>query len=127
MASAIEINQPVNLPKALRALEQCGGAVCAVTDEAILDAKAKVGAGGFGCEPASAAAVAGARKLRLEGVIEKTEKVVCVLTGHALKDPNVTVNYHSTGSKPAFANPPIAVADNDDDIIRVITESNREK
>src|SRR6266536_1783335 len=55
IASAIEINRPVNLPKALRALERCGGVVREATDQEILDAKAKVGAGGLGCEPASAA------------------------------------------------------------------------
>src|SRR4051812_28161203 len=69
IASAIEINRPVNLSKALRALDRCGGVVREATDQEMLDAKAKVGAGGFGCEPASAASVAGARKLRQEGVI----------------------------------------------------------
>src|SRR5690606_23563800 len=64
-------------------------------DQEILDAKAQVGAGGLGCEPASAASVAGARKLRKEGVIHAEERVVCVLTGHQLKDPNATVAYHS--------------------------------
>ena len=67
LASAIEINRPVNLPKALRALDRCGGVVREATDQEILDAKAKVGAGGLGCEPASAASVAGARKLRQRG------------------------------------------------------------
>jgi threonine synthase len=99
IASAIEINRPVNLPKALRALERCGGVVREVTDQEILDAKAKVGAGGFGCEPASAASVAGARKLRQEGVIEPGERVVCILTGHQLKDPTATVAYHSADQK----------------------------
>src|SRR6476619_1897471 len=96
IASAIEINRPVNLPKALRALEHCGGVVREVTDQEILDAKAKVGAGGLGCEPASAASVAGAKRLRAEGVIGKDERVVCILTGHQLKDPDATVAYHST-------------------------------
>src|SRR5262249_3303715 len=99
IASAIEINHPVNLPKALRALEHCGGVVREVTDQDIPDAKAKVGAGGLGCEPASAASVAGARKLRQEGVIGKDERVVCILTGHQLKDPTATVAYHSTDQK----------------------------
>src|SRR5207249_7482367 len=83
IASAIEINRPVNLPKALRALDRCGGVVREASDQEILDAKAKVGAGGLGCEPASAASVAGARKLRQEGVIGAGERVVCILTGHA--------------------------------------------
>ena len=63
IASAIEINRPVNLTKCLRALEICDGVVREVTDQEILDAKAQVGAGGFGCEPASAASVAGAKLL----------------------------------------------------------------
>jgi threonine synthase len=65
-----------------------------VTDQEILDAKARVGSGGFGCEPASAASVAGAKKLRQEGVIESGDRVVCILTGNPLKDPTVTVAYH---------------------------------
>jgi threonine synthase len=95
LASAIEINRPVNLPKALRALERCGGVVREATDQEILDAKAKVGAGGLGCEPASAATVAGLRKLVQEGAIAKDETVACVLTGHVLKDPDATVAYHT--------------------------------
>jgi len=95
LASAIEINRPVNLPKALRALERCGGVVREATDQEMLDAKAKVGAGGLGCEPASAATVAGLLKLVKEGVIAKDDTVACVLTGHVLKDPDATVAYHT--------------------------------
>jgi threonine synthase len=96
IASAIEINRPVNLPKCLRALEWCHGVVCEVSDQEILDAKAQVGIGGFGCEPASAASVAGTKYLVEQGIIGKDERVVCVLTGHQLKDPNATVAYHTT-------------------------------
>jgi threonine synthase len=99
IASAIEINRPVNLVKALRALDVCGGVVREVSDQEILDAKAKVGAGGLGCEPASAASVAGARRLRQEGVIGADERVVCILTGHQLKDPTATIAYHTTDQK----------------------------
>ena len=99
LASAIEINRPVNLPKALRALDRCGGVVREVTDTEILDAKARVGAGGLGCEPASAASVAGLLKLVKEGVISPDERVACVLTGHLLKDPDATVAYHSSDAK----------------------------
>lgn len=133
IASAIEINRPVNLPKALRALDRCGGVVREVTDQEILDAKAKVGAGGLGCEPASAASVAGARKLRQEGVIGAEERVVCILTGHQLKDPDATVAYHGTdqqkfeqylGSRgvrrATFANRPVQVPNDLDEIIRAI-------
>jgi threonine synthase len=95
IASAIEINRPVNLPKCLRALDACDGVVREVFDQEILDAKAMVGAGGLGCEPASGASVAGAKMLREQGVISASDRVVCVLTGHQLKDPNVTVAYHS--------------------------------
>jgi len=133
IASAIEINRPVNLAKALRALEHCGGIVREVTDQDILDAKAKVGAGGLGCEPASAASVAGARRLRLDGVIEPGERVVCILTGHQLKDPTATVAYHSTDQKTfdevlgkrgvrraTFANRAVQVPNDLDEIIRAI-------
>ncbi len=133
IASAIEINRPVNLPKALRALERCGGVVREATDQEILDAKAKVGAGGLGCEPASAASVAGARKLRQEGIIEPGERVVCILTGHQLKDPTATVAYHSTDPKvfeevlghrgvkrASFANRAVQVPNDLDEIIRAI-------
>ena len=95
LATAIEINRPVNLSKCLRALETCDGVVREVTDQEILDAKAQVGAGGFGCEPASGASVAGAKLLREEGIISADERVVCILTGHQLKDPTATVAYHS--------------------------------
>ena len=78
------------------ALETCDGVVRRVTDQEILDAKAQVGAGGVGCEPASAASVAGAKLLRSEGIIGADERVVCILTGHQLKDPTATVAYHTT-------------------------------
>ncbi len=95
IASAIEIGQPVNLPKALRALDVMNGVVRQVDDETILDHKAMVGRFGFGCEPASAASVAGAHLLVEEGVIDPDERVVCILTGHVLKDPDATVKYHT--------------------------------
>ena len=133
IASAIEINRPVNLKKCLRALDFCGGVVRQVSDQEIMDAKAQVGAGGLGCEPASAASVAGARKLREEGIIAPGDSVVCILTGHQLKDPTATVAYHGTdrenfekvlGSRgvlrAGFANRPIVVPNDLDDIIRSI-------
>jgi threonine synthase len=133
IASAIEINRPVNLKKCLRALDFMDGVVRQVDDQAILDAKAKVGAGGFGCEPASAASVAGAKLLRQEGIIAPSDRVVCILTGHELKDPTATVAYHTTDqdvfnkvlasrgvSKASFANRAIAVPNELDDIIKAI-------
>jgi threonine synthase len=133
IASAIEINRPVNLTKCLRALEWCDGVVREATDQEILDAKAQVGAGGLGCEPASAASVAGAKQLVAEGVIGADERVVCILTGHQLKDPTATVAYHTTdqekfnevlGSRgvkrAAFANRAVAVPNELDEIIKAI-------
>lgn len=137
IASAIEINRPVNLAKALRALEVMNGSTAAdgwkrgepgvvrsVGDETIREYKAAVGRFGFGCEPASAASVAGAHALLREGVIRPGQTVVCILTGHILKDPDVTVAYHTgldakaakqpmpTSRPPGkYANPPIQVAD----------------
>jgi len=136
LASAIEINRPVNLKKALRTLAATDGVVREVTDEQILDAKAMVGRAGIGCEPASAASVAGARKLRQEGLIAADDTVVCVLTGHQLKDPNATVNYHSAEGEAfsaafekygvkeaAFRNKPIPVGNDLADILRVVEQT----
>ncbi|PHS07630.1 MAG: threonine synthase [Blastopirellula sp.] len=133
LASAIEINRPVNLIKCLRALDFCNGVVRQVTDQEIMDAKSRVGSGGIGCEPASAASVAGAKLLREEGVIAPSDKVVCILTGHLLKDPTATVAYHSTdqdtfnevlGSRgvrrATFANRSITVKNELDDIVQAI-------
>ena len=133
IASAIEINRPVNLKKCLRALEFCDGVARKVTDQEILDAKAQVGAGGIGCEPASAASVAGARLLRQEGVIAPSDRVVCVLTGHQLKDPTATVAYHTTDqdqfnevlgkrgvTRASFANRAVAVPNELEAIVRAI-------
>jgi threonine synthase len=118
-ASAIEISRPVNLKKCLRAIDICYGVVRAVADEEIVDAKAIVGKYGLGCEPASAATIAGLRHLRAEGIIGSDERVACVLTGHPLKDPNVTVNYHKE-KQGEFSNPPIEVSNDLDEIIRLI-------
>jgi len=133
IASAIEINRPVNLNKCLRALDFCDGVVREVSDQEILDAKAQVGAGGLGCEPASAASVAGAKLLVSQGVISPDERVVCILTGHQLKDPTATVAYHTTdqeqfnkvlGSRgvrrAAFANRAVAVPNELDEIVKAI-------
>ncbi|MCK4752107.1 MAG: threonine synthase [Planctomycetes bacterium] len=118
-ASAIEISRPVNLKKCLRAIDVCDGIVRAVTDEEICDAKAIIGKYGLGCEPASAATIAGLKHLRAEGVVGADERVACVLTGHLLKDPNVTVDYHKESQGP-FSNPPIEVANDLDEIIKLI-------
>ena len=133
VASAIEISRPVNLPKALRALDVMNGVVREVSDEEILEHRALAARYGFGCEPASAAGIAGLRKLLDEQVISASDVVVCILTGHELKDPNATVKYH-TGidlkaaqeSAPRvvpsgrLANRPVPVEDDLDSILRAM-------
>ena len=118
-ASAIEISRPVNLKKCLRALDVCNGVVLAVTDEEIVNAKAQVGRFGLGCEPASAATIAGLKHLLADGTIGADEKIACVLTGHLLKDPNVTVNYHKDNQGP-FSNPPVEAENDLDKIISIM-------
>jgi len=118
-ASAIEISRPVNLKKCLRAIDICQGIVRAVTDEEILNAKAVIGKYGLGCEPASAATIAGLRHLRAEGLIDASERVACVLTGHPLKDPNITVSYHKE-KMGQFSNPPVEAPNDLNEIIKLI-------
>jgi threonine synthase len=133
VATAIEINRPVNLSKALRALHAMNGVVRSVGDGEIVEHKALVGRHGFGCEPASGASVAGAAMLVKEGVIAPHETVVCVLTGHVLKDPDVTVAYHTgidakaaavdlSAARPTgrISNKPIKVADEMGAILRAM-------
>jgi len=118
-ASAIEISRPVNLKKCLRAIDVCKGIVRAVTDAEICDAKALIGKHGLGCEPASAATIAGLKNLLAEGIIAKDERIACVLTGHTLKDPTVTVDYHKDRKGP-FSNPPIEAPNDLQEIIKLI-------
>ncbi|NOZ58646.1 MAG: threonine synthase [Euryarchaeota archaeon] len=90
IATAIRIGAPVNAPKALRALRESGGIAESVTDEEIIEAQKLLARKlGIGVEPASAASVAGLKKLLEYGEIDRDERVVCVTTGHALKDPEI--------------------------------------
>jgi threonine synthase len=82
--------------------------------------QAIVGKYGLGCEPASAASIAGLKLLRTEGVIGADERVACVLTGHPLKDPNVTVTYHKE-KQGRFSNPPIEAPNDLEERIKMIT------
>ena len=112
VASAIKIGDPVSWRKAIRAIEHTGGVVERVSDQEIMDAKAVVDGCGIGCEPASAASVAGARVLREKGILDPGEEAVCILTGNLLKDPGATVSYHTgviRGISPRFSNPPTVV------------------
>jgi threonine synthase len=86
VATAIKIGNPVSYTRARRVIEESDGIVEEVTDAEILAAKAVIDRSGIGCEPASAATLAGVRKLVARGVIKRDEQVVGVLTGHFLKD-----------------------------------------
>jgi threonine synthase len=88
VATAIRIGDPVSHDRARLSIEFTRGMVTEVSDDEILEAKARIDGAGLGCEPASAASLAGVRRLRAEGVIAPGERVVCVLTGHLLKDPD---------------------------------------
>jgi threonine synthase len=107
VASAIRIGRPVSYKRAVRALEWTNGLVEQVSDDEIMDAKAIVDRTGIGCEPASAASVAGTRKLARQGVIQPHETVVSILTGNLLKDPDTTVAYHTGANQ--YANTPVKV------------------
>lgn len=110
IATAIQIGNPVSYERAIRTLKWTDGLVTSVSDDEIMDAKAMVDRAGIGCEPASAASVAGVRKLVAEGVIQPHETVVGILTGHVLKDSDSTVDYHTGGwPKAQFVNAPIQV------------------
>ncbi|HVS31522.1 MAG TPA: threonine synthase [Thermoanaerobaculia bacterium] len=86
VASAIRIGDPVSHDRAVAAIQYTRGVVEEVTDDEIMAAKREIDAAGIGCEPASAATLAGVRKLRAIGTMREDERVVCVLTGHILKD-----------------------------------------
>ncbi len=92
VATAIRIGNPVNARKALRAIYESEGLAEIVSDEEIIQAQKFLAAKeGIGVEPASAASVAGLRKLVERGVVEKDETIVCVVTGNLLKDPETVV------------------------------------
>jgi threonine synthase len=118
LATAIRIGDPVSWPKALHEIRCSKGVVEKVSEQEIADAKAIVGRCGIGCEPASAATLAGIRKLTAAGVIDRDADVVGVLTGNLLKDPDYIYKYH-TGKLEApggvklrstFGNRPVVVA-----------------
>lgn len=110
VASAINIGDPASYERAVGAIRQTHGVVAAVQDEEILEAKSVIDAAGVGCEPASAASVAGVRQLALSGVIAPGDRVAAVLTGHVLKDPGILLRYHTeTNPPPRGANRPVEI------------------
>ena len=110
VATAIRIGNPASYDRAVRAIRQTNGIVIDLPDAALLDAKAIVDAAGVGCEPASAASVAGVRALVADGTIRRGETVVAVLTGHILKDSAILLDYHRDAEPPnAYSNRPIEI------------------
>ena len=110
IATAIRIGSPVSWRKSLRGVLASNGVVEVVSDQEIVDAKARVDRAGIGAEPASCASVAGIRKLVAAGVIRADERVCAILTGNLLKDPDVVVGYHRgtlEGLTCTHANPPV--------------------
>jgi threonine synthase len=110
IATAINIGNPASYPRAVQAIRETNGVVAAVSDAEILEAKAVIDAAGVGCEPASAASVAGVRQLARAGVIAPSDRVVAVLTGHVLKDPGILTRYHQhEDPPPSHANRPTEI------------------
>lgn len=130
LATAIRIGDPVSWPKAQFEIESSRGVVEKVTEQEIADAKAQVGLSGIGCEPASAASLAGIRKLRAAGVIRADNDVIGVLTGNLLKDPDYIYRYHTgqltapdgTPIESTFGNHPIVVANDAEAIAGLLAD-----
>lgn len=94
IATAIRIGNPASWKSAVEARDESGGEISAVSDEEILKAYNLVASKeGVFCEPASAASIAGLIKANDEGKIKKGSKVVCILTGHGLKDPDTAIKH----------------------------------
>jgi len=123
IATAIRIGAPASWDRAVRTIRETHGVVACVSDEEILEAKAVIDAAGVGCQPASAASVAGVRQLRATGVIHADDRVAAVLTGHLLKDPGIIARYHhETEPPPSRANRPVEIDPTVDAVARVLDQ-----
>ncbi|MGZ6213726.1 MAG: threonine synthase [Candidatus Limnocylindria bacterium] len=90
VATAIRIGNPASWAGAVAARDESGGVIEAVSDEEILAMQLRIARSeGIFCEPASAAGMAGVARLAGDGRIGRSETVVCILTGHGLKDPDI--------------------------------------
>jgi len=128
LATAIKIGDPVSWPKALQEISESNGVVEKVSEQEIADAKAIIGRCGIGCEPASAATLAGIRKLTASAVIRRDADVVAVLTGNVLKDPDYIYKYHTGQLKDPenksiqsrFGNKPVVVPNDAAAILKIL-------
>jgi threonine synthase len=133
IATAIRIGNPVNYDKAVRAIRFTDGVVTSVMDAEILLAKHDLDRQGIGCEPASAATLAGLRRLMREAVVLPGESVLLIITGNLLKDPDTTIalatgqtaslGVRDAGSLDACANEPRHVASDPEMIAGIIEEN----
>ncbi|RAP77879.1 threonine synthase [Paenibacillus montanisoli] len=115
IATAIRIGNPASWKTAVAAAEESNGQINYVTDEEILHAyKLIASREGIFAEPASAASIAGVLKLKREGAFKGGETVVCVLTGHGLKDPNIAIK--------SVQAEPIVVDDTEEAVMNAIRE-----
>jgi len=101
-ATAIKIGAPASWKKAKSEVEASAGTVSDVSDDLIAEARAIIGRDGIGCEPASAASLAGLKRLVAEGTIGRDDDIVLVLTGHVLKDGAYSARYHESSA--SYAN-----------------------
>jgi threonine synthase len=121
VATAIRIGNPASYERAVVAIRETNGLVLSVTDAELLEAKAAIDASGVGCEPASAVSLAGLRKLVRSGEVKPDERVIAILTGHILKDPDLLLHYHQEmNPPPPGANRPIEIEPNLQEIQRVL-------
>jgi threonine synthase len=102
-ATAIRIGAPASWKKARAEVRASNGTVLEVSDAEIAEARAVIGRDGVGCEPASAASLAGLRRLVERGEVARDADVVCVLTGHVLKDTAYAARYHASEAPHANA------------------------
>lgn len=101
LATAIRIGNPASWKEAQNAVDKSNGLIDMVTDEEIIEAyKMLAQTEGVFCEPASAASVAGLRKMAKQGRIEGDPTIVCVLTGNGLKDPDCALSHSSVQLNP---------------------------
>ena len=119
-------------PKAEHEIRSSNGVVEKATEQEIADAKAVIGQCGIGCEPASAATLAGIRKLTAAGIIDRSADVVAVLTGNVLKDPDYIYRYHTNALKAPdgspiegnFGNHPVVVPNDEEKIAAMLSAGN---
>lgn len=98
LASAIQIGAPVNWPKVLSAIKDSSGTARTVSDREILQSQSDLAEQeGIFVEPSSAASIAGLKRLLEDGGVDRTDTVVCVTTGHGLKDPSAVDRHPYSG------------------------------